>query len=180
MISGLIARSEVADVVAATLSSPSASGCTFEVRRGMGLEAQGKQSGPEDLARMLLRLVTDRQRTSAGLAPLPVPVPYEPPAVAPAPAAVTADVEAVRGWIDAWRARTKGGVVSAAPAKAPANVEGARVWIATWRARTGGVAVAAATSGGAAVPANVREAREWIRSWRARSLETKLPAEVEA
>lgn len=174
-------------MVAAALGSASAAGCTFEVRRGMGLEAQGRQSGPEDLARMLLRLVPDRQRTAVGLPPLPAPVPYEAPApaAAPAPATVAADVEAVRGWIDAWRARSKSGVVAAAPAaaaasaKTPANVEGARVWIAAWRARTGGVAVASMADE-AAVPANVLEAREWIRSWRARSLESKLPAEVEA
>lgn len=172
-------------MVAAALGSPAAAGCSFEVRRGMGLEAQGKQSGPDDLARMLLRLVPDRKRSTVGLPPLPAPVPYEAPAAAaPAPAGVAADVEAVRGWIDAWRARSKGGVVAApaapaAPAKAPANVEEARVWIAAWRARTGGVAVAA-TAGGTAVPPNVLEAREWVRQWRARALESRLPAEVEA
>ncbi len=192
-ISGLISRGEVADVAAATLISPAAAGRTFEVRRGMGLESQGKQSTPADLARMLLPLVPDTQRTMIGLSPLPAPVAYVATKPKEAPVVTAdgaADVEAVRGWIAAWLARTGVAAKEAAPvvaaaelvaAPAPvvtapaAEVEAVRGWIAAWRARTGSVAVAAPDA-----PANVLEVREWIRAWRARSLEAKLPAEVEA
>lgn len=150
----------------------------------MGLEAQGKQSTPADLARMMLPLVPDTQRTMVGLPPLPAPVPYVKPGAPKAAGTtdVTTEVEAVRGWIDAWRARTGGAAAAvapaaaaAAPAAAPAaDVEAVRGWIAAWRART---ASGAAT---ADAPTNVLEVREWIRAWRARSLEAKLPAEVQA
>lgn len=183
-ITGKVARSEIAALVATAAGLPAAANKTFEVRRSEAADAQGRSMGDLDILRLFLGVVPDRYRAKAGLEPFPAPAPPPPPPSDNRKAEILADPR-----VQAAQARNAGGRVrteqESAAAKSVTAVDDGR---AEASAPAVSSTAAAADKGREApakgkedgrkeesVPANVSEAREWIRRWRAKSLERQLP-----
>lgn len=171
-ISGKVARSDVAAVVAAAAGLPAAAGKTFEIRRQQAADAQGRAMTPVDYLRMMLSIQRDAVRTKAGIEPFPTPAPPPPPPTEERKQEILADPRVQQAQARNAGGRVRGGE-EAAEAKSVVPVD---VASQQGRAEDG----AKEGSQEEAVPENVVEVREWIRLWRAKTLEKQLPAEAAA
>lgn len=70
-ITGRVQRREAADVVLQCTKRSEAAYKTFEIRRGLGQEAQDKEISDDQYSRLFLSLVKDEERVQSGLPPFP-------------------------------------------------------------------------------------------------------------
>ena len=168
---GKITRSDVAQVVDATLSFFPAVGKTVEVRRSQADDAQGKAMSNAKVSNLFLGIAADNVRTRVGVLPFPAPVP------APAPVSQERKEEILND-----------PRVKAAQPRVDAGKAGGRVRDADETDEM--TPVEQATSGAENVSAEgqpkenaaddeVRKVQQWILAYRQRTLENKLPVEEE-
>ena len=186
-ITGKVARSEIAALVAAAAGLPAAVDKTFEVRRSEAADAQGCSMGDVDTLRLFLGVVPDRYRAKIGLGPFPAPAPPPPPPSDDRKAEILADprVKSAQARNAGGRVRTEEESSSASSVRAVDDGRAEASAPGAGGAAAPAVVVAAsendkgveAESGNNkdSVPENVVEVREWIRRWRAKTLERQLP-----
>lgn len=157
-ITGKIARSDVAQIVDATLGFFDATGKTVEVRRSEASDAQGKSMADTQVQKLYLSMSKDTVRTRQGLLPFPAPVDPPAPVSEERKEEILADPR-----VKAATERGAGGRVRDADeenATTLTTMEDASRTGSNYEGKEG--------------------AREWIRQWRAKTLEKQLPEEVKA
>ncbi len=165
-ISGKIARSELAALVATAAGLPAAAGKTIEVRRSEASDAQGKAMDAQETLRLFLGCVQDSRRQAIGLEPFPAPAPPPAPPSEERKAEILADPRVKEA-----RERSAGGRVRSEEESAGAKSVTA---VDDGRGAAAPVAEKEAEKSGEEVPENVQEVREWIRKSRANNLEKQL------
>lgn len=170
---GKITRSDVAQVVDATLSFFPAVGKTVEVRRSQADDAQGMAMSDAKVANLFLAIADDNVRTRMGVLPFPAPVPAPAPVSQERKEEILADprVQAAQPRVDAGKAG--GRVRQAEDTDKMTAVEDVARDDPNDSAKEADEVVTEDND-------DVRKVQQWILNYKKRSLEAALPAEEAA
>jgi uncharacterized protein YbjT (DUF2867 family) len=155
-VTGKISRSDVAQVVDATLSFFPAEGKTVEIRRSEATDAQGKSMNDQQVQKLYLNIAKDTVRTRLGLLPFPAPVAPPAPVSQERKEEILADPRVAAATERGAGGRVRDAEEEQATSMTPMEEASMET---TYEGKEG--------------------AREWIRHWQARTLEKQLPVEEE-